>query len=109
MSLFRTLKDQAAAYVARDYINKKIRDYGVLTKLDIDSKLKNIHLAFQLKGETQPILVDAFGYELISQDGKTSLKVSDVKISRDWLNSAFEQFLKGKTLDNLPEVIRVLL
>src|SRR6266542_1701739 len=105
----RTMKEGAIRSVARQYINSKlIADYGVMTKLEIDRTNKTIHAELELKGEAQPISVDVNGYELIAVPGRLLLKLSHVKISREWVNAVFQRFARDKTLE-VPDVVRALL
>ncbi len=108
MSFLRTLKSQAVQAAARHYLNRQLEDYGVMTKLEIDSHNRTIHAELELKGEPQPIIVEVSGYELMESSGKTCLKFSAVKISREWMQVAFQQWAKGREFE-VPAILRVLL
>jgi len=108
MSL-RTMKDAALRSLARQYINSKISDqYGVVTKLEIDRAKKAIHAELDLKGESQPIIVDVTAYELIATPDKTLIRLADVKISRQWVDALFQQFGRDKTFE-VPDIVKALL
>ena len=103
------MKDAALRSVARQYINSKIiAEYGVMTKLEIDRTRKTIHAELELKGEAQPILIDVTGYELITGPEKTFIKLSEAKISREWVNLLFQQFARDKQFE-IPDLIRTIL
>jgi hypothetical protein len=103
------MKDAALRSLARQYINSKISDqYGVVTKLEIDRAKKTIHAELDLKGESQPIIVDVTAYELISAPDKTLIRLADVKISRRWADALYQQFGRDKTFE-VPDVVKALL
>ena len=107
MSL-KSIKDRAVQALALKYINSEYQEFGSMTKLEIDSTKKNIHAELELRGETQMISVDVLGYQVIESGGKTLLQLGEVKISREWINTAFQKFVTQRTFE-IPEWLRAVL
>ena len=78
------------------YINKVIREYGEMTKIEIDKDKKTVEASFDLNGEEKPITIKIKGYTIESDGKDTSIKIGDVSVSRGWLDTIAKKFLKKK-------------
>ena len=102
--MFRGLKDKALAKSVELAINLKIKEYGEMLKLNLDSKNKTIEFEIMLKGEKEPLTVFVNNYEISEENGKYFLYAKDIKTSREWINVVAENYLKGEKIE-LPEKI----
>jgi hypothetical protein len=72
-------------FIAKKYVNSKIKEYGEMINLKIDSKNKNIELEVLLKGEKENIFIKIEKYEIVSMDGSNAIKFKNVTASREWI------------------------
>jgi len=94
MSILTKAKDWMLQEAAKIWINNEYRRFGTMTKLEIDSQKRTIHVELDLKGETAPIKVDVGRYTLVEENGKTYLEMAEVSTSREWINLLLEEFVK---------------
>jgi len=102
--MFKSLKDKALSKAVIAAVNLKIKEYGKMLKLNLDSTNKTIELEIMLKGEKEPLKVFVNSYEISEEDGKYFLYAKDIKTSREWINIIAENYLKGEKIE-LPEKI----
>ena len=62
--MFRGLKDKALSKSLEVAINLKIKEYGEMLKLNLDSQNKTIEFEVMLKGEKEPLKVFVNNYEI---------------------------------------------
>lgn len=101
MGLIRSIKDMALQAGAKHYANERIKKFGLMTNLQIDSANRTIHFEILLKGETTPVTGSA-KYHPKLNDGKQLLEFTDIQTSREWINLLIQDFLKTRTVE-LPE------
>lgn len=102
--MLRGLKDKALSKSLEVAINLKIKEYGKMLKLNLDSQNKTIEFEVMLKGEKEPLKVFVNNYEISEENGKYYLYAKDIKTSREWINIVAENYLKGEKIE-LPEKI----
>ena len=102
--MFRGLKDKALSKSLEVAINFKIKEYGEMLKLNLDSQNKTIEFTIILKGEKEALEVFVNNYEISEEEGKYYLYAKDIKTSREWINIVAENYLKGEKVE-LPEKI----
>ncbi len=102
--MLRKLKDKALAKSLQVAINFKIKEYGEMLKLNLDSQNKKIDFEVMLKGEKEPLKVFVNEYEITEENGKYFLFAKDITTSREWINIVAENYLKGEKIE-LPEKI----
>jgi hypothetical protein len=102
--MFGGLKDKALSKSLETVINLKIKEYGKMLKLNLNSKEKSIDCEIMLKGEKEPLQVYVNNYIISEEDGKFHLYAEDIKISREWINIVVENYLKNQKIE-LPEKI----
>lgn len=81
----RDIKNAGLSKLALVYANKKIKEYGEMVDLRIDSKNKNIELEILLKGEKENIIVRVDKYETIKKDDSIYIKFKNISASREWI------------------------
>lgn len=101
-------RDKAVEATARSFINRKIEQFGNVTRLEIDSRQKTVLLEIVLKGEVSPIGVHITRYELSEKDGETYITILQLDASREWLSAAANQYLIGRPV-KIPEAVKVAL
>jgi hypothetical protein len=101
MSLVRTLKDWALQAGAKHYANDRIKNYGHMTNLQIDSATRTIHFEILLKGETTPVSGSA-KYQPKLDGEKKRIEFTEIQTSREWMNLLIQDFLKTRAIE-LPE------
>ena len=102
--MLKALKDKALSKSLEVAINLKIKEYGEMLKLNLDSHNKTIEFEIMLKGEKEPLKVYVSSYEISEESGKYYLYAKDIKTSREWINIVAENYLKGEKIE-LPEKI----
>jgi len=91
--MIQAMKDKALSTGAKIAINQHIREYGEITKLNLNSKFKSMDIEVKLDGESKSLTVQVEHYQ-ITEDNH--LKVSGIKTSRTWINKLASKYLEGK-------------
>lgn len=103
MGLIRTIKDLALQAGAKHYANERIRNYGHMTNLQIDSATRTIHFEILLKGETSPVTGSA-KYQPKLDGEKKLVEFTEIQTSREWINLLIQDLVKTRVVE-LPEGI----
>ncbi len=85
---FHHAKDRTIAARLQSDFNQRLRPYGSMLKLAIDTQRRTVSFSVDLKGESSPIEVEISEYKLHSENGTTYLEIAGDKVttSREWLN-----------------------
>lgn len=94
--MIRRFKDKTLSQGLALAINTRIKRYGKMLNLKLDSKRKTIELDILLKGEKELIHVTVNQYEVIEEEGRWYLLAREIVTSREWINTVAESFLKGQ-------------
>jgi len=79
-------------------LNNKLKEFGVMTSILIDSKSKSIAIEVELKGEDRPIRIRIDGY-VVEPDGDGSrLKIGNISFSKEWMDVLAKKFLANAKL-----------
>lgn len=65
----------------------------------LDSEKKVIQVEMMLKGEVDSIKFQVGKYEIIEEDGKVFIEVSELVTNREWMNVAIANFLPEKRIE----------
>ncbi len=106
--MFKKMKDAALSKALKAAINHKVKAYGKMLKLNLDSNHKTIELELMLKGEKEPLHVKVNHYTLNEEHGSYNLFAKDIVTSRAWINTAAAQYLSGQKF-KIPEEYAKLL
>ena len=106
--LIHRAKGKAIDAAARLWLQQKLKRFGTMTSLHIDSKQKTIRLELELKGESTPITVEVDGYELVQQNDETFLRLKNVSTSREWMTVLMREFLPGQQF-KVPNALKIAL
>ena len=96
--MWRKLKDQALSWGAERAIRARITAYGDLLSFSIDSQMKRIDFAVQLKGESEPIFGSLLDYELINHGPNLLLGFSRIETTREWITVLLDTILPTRTI-----------
>jgi hypothetical protein len=84
------------AFTARVALNTKLRPFGEMTELYIDTQNKRVRVRLELLGEKEPIDVDIVRYSLKERNETTYITIEEVTSSREWLTVALGEFVIGQ-------------
>ena len=101
-------KDRAVAKALTLIFNQTQKNLGIMTKLEIDSKNRTVHIELDLKGETSPIIVDVGRYTMENGGAQSYITLANVKTSREWITALADSFIKDTKIP-VPSAVRILL
>jgi hypothetical protein len=91
------MRNPVTSHLLKAFLNHKLKQYGKMTTLHIDTDAKHISLTANLLGETEPI--DArMTYLLEENDGRTFFVPLEIDCSRQWLALLAQQMLKDNVI-----------
>ena len=93
--MLKTMKDKALSTGAKVAINQQIRNYGEVTQLQLNSKLKRINMDILLNGESESISVVIEYYEITEEN---NLKIDGITTSREWIDQLIYTYVEGKEI-----------
>ena len=85
VNIFRDVKNSTISALTKKYVNSKLKGYGEMVNLKVDSKNKKIELEVLLKGEKESIFINFEEYEVVRKDDSNYIKFKNVSASREWL------------------------
>ena len=106
--MIRKMKDALLSKSAKIAINRKVRKYGSVLKLHLDSENKTIELELLLDGEKEPLHVSVYHYTLSEENGRHYLIAKDIVTSKAWINTAASQFLHGQKFEIPEEYVKLI-
>lgn len=98
-SSFLPFKDAGLASMVRLALEPKLRPYGTMTQLQLDSATKTIRLTLDLKGEPAPIELILRDYAIQETDGRFYVTVREVVSSREWITALASQFAVDRPIE----------
>ena len=90
------LKERALEAILKGLINRKIKPFGSVTRLQIDSRQKTASAQLALKGEPQPTEIRIGSYALVEEDGVTYISVHNLEASKEWLSVVLNEYVAGR-------------
>jgi hypothetical protein len=109
--MFASLKDKTVSFTLKQAVNFKIKEFGEMLNLKLDSQNKTIELELMLLGEKEPLNVKVGSYEISEEDGKFYLIAKDVKTSREWINIVAKNYLENQKFEipeNIAKTIKII-
>jgi hypothetical protein len=97
--MFSAAKDLMTSKAAKAFVNDRIKNYGKVDELTIDSKRHRIDVVCQLKGEVSAIGVTIEKYKIEQRAGKTFIEVLDSSATRPWMQAAMRDHLHGRKIE----------
>ena len=107
---FKMLPRGAQIEKVRTEINRSLlKEYGKMTRLEIDKEKKIICAELELKGEKEPVRVTLSNYRLIQEAGKNPLfEPGAMEVSREWLDTLLKTLIKRMSFPGQMEVKNLL-
>lgn len=106
--MFRKMKDATLSKGAKIAINQKVKEYGKMIKLNLDSECKTIELELMLDGEKESLHVKVNHYKLSQEHDRHYLMAEDIVTSRAWINTVSSQYLHGQKFEIPQEYAKLL-
>jgi hypothetical protein len=97
--MFNAAKDAITGRAAQTYLNDRIRRYGKIERLKLDSTNHTMEVVCQLDGEPSPITITVGNYVVQSEGGRKFIKVSQCSCSRPWLQSLLTDYATGRRFE----------
>lgn len=89
-SFFKYTKE---ALVSR-WINSKIRDYGSVSSLKIDTNRQMVRINVLLKGEDTDLALTIENYKILNEQDGTYFYIEKIISSREWVNILINNYLE---------------
>jgi hypothetical protein len=102
------LKDTALQKGLIFFLRPKLKRYGELRHISIDTSKKVLTLEIDLLGEAAPLTVSQAHYRLEKEGARMFLIIHDVRISKPWIQHLVEDHFPEARL-KVPESLRGLL
>ena len=96
--LLHNAKDAGSSMLVELALAHRLKPYGRMLNLSIDSKTQRIRLETLLKGETEPIVFNIDEYQLTTAAGADFILIKKASASREWINALLQDFAIGKTI-----------
>lgn len=108
--MIKAAKDAALSKLSKALVNTfGIAKYGTITSLRLDSTSKTIRISLTLKGESNPIDLEAH-YRLETQPESKFLIIETAQCSREWATLVFNDFCPPEARRiRLPRFVDILL
>ena len=93
---FSSAKDRAVEASARAFLERKLKNFGQINYLRMDTRNRTASITLTLKGEVSPITIEIHNYEVTRRDGVSWIRVNNVTASREWMGLALQEYLVGQ-------------
>ena len=81
-------KDWVVEKAAAAMLNQAVmKPYGTLTRLKLDTTARTIEAELELKGETQPVILQVQAFEIIEEGAEAYFLIKGMTTSREWLTA----------------------
>jgi hypothetical protein len=86
-----------------------LKQYGKMTKLEVDNESKTISADLDLKGEKEGVRITFSNYRLIQEDGRNPVfELGVVEVSREWLDTLLKTLVETSVWPRQMEVKNLL-
>ena len=100
--MMREMKDRAIVAALTPVIAEKLKDFGTLQDLALDSAARSITASILLNGEDRAVTLVASSYSLEESDEKMVLKVEKIRVSREWMRVLADRFMPKPFILEIP-------
>ena len=100
--MIRKLKDKTLSRGLALALDNRIRQYGRILDLRLDSLNKRLELEILLKGEAEPLQIRIENYEVREEAGRWYLLAKELKTSREWIETLAREYLSERPIE-IPE------
>jgi hypothetical protein len=101
-------RDRALSAALKKILEPRVRRYGHLTRITLDSSQRSLLAEVLLHGETDPVTLSIGRYDIVSEGGRRFLVMHDIRASREWLERLAQDFLEGRIVRIPTTLERVL-
>ena len=101
--MFGKMKDMGMAKGVQIGLNQMIKEFGKITKLNLDSSKNSINMDILLEGENESINLTINKIEVIQYGNTPNLRISEISVSKSWMNIIVKKYLDGRVLPIPPE------
>ena len=88
-------KDKMIATVAKRLLETKLKRYGEVTSLSVESKNNRMVMEFHPTGESAPIQVTIQEYKIVETDDGVVIRLESLTSDRPWVANILEDFVEG--------------
>ena len=109
--MLKNLKDKAISATVKTAINLKIKEFGEMLNLKLNSQNKTIELKLILLGEKEPLYVRVGNYDISNEGEKYYLMTKDIKTSKEWINIVAKNYLENQKFEipkNIAKTIKII-
>jgi hypothetical protein len=96
LRVLRQAKDATVSWTLGEFLKRQIRRYGEMLNFSLDSTRKTMRLEVLLTGETEPIRIELYDYEIVQRGSEIFFTFGRVDISRPWLQALAEDLLETR-------------
>ena len=100
--MLREIKDKALSRCIAFAFNSRLKKFGKIIHLELESQKRSIEMEILLKGEREPLRAEITRYDILKEEGKYFLTIRKIVTSREWINLLAEEYLEGERIE-LPE------
>ena len=93
---FSSAKDRAVEASARAFLERKVKNFGQIEHLQMDTRNRTASITLTLKGEVSPITIEIRNYDVTQRDGASWIRVNNVTASREWMGLALQEYVVGQ-------------
>ncbi|MBN2413415.1 hypothetical protein JXQ31_17185 [candidate division KSB1 bacterium] len=86
--------DNTVATGLKQIINDKIKSFGLVENLQLNSGQKRLEMTLQLRGETEPLRVMVTNFELVKSGDSTVVLIKELQTSKEWVNTLWSERIK---------------
>ena len=99
INLLHKGKDIALSSAILAILNAKLKKFGKISNLKLNTKNKKIELKIGLKGELEPLIVTVHRYEIKEVDKKHYLITHNIDTSREWINLVAQEYFSNEKFE----------
>ena len=107
INLLNKGKDKALSKAILTILNKKLKKFGIISELKLDTKSKKITFKVGLKGELEPLLVTVHRYEIREIEEKYYLVAHDIETSREWINLLAKEYFDNEKFEIPKKLVKM--
>jgi hypothetical protein len=93
MQVLRQAKDATVSWTLGEFIKRQIRRYGEMLSFNLDSTNKTMRLDVLLTGETEPVSMQLYDYQIVQRGPDIYFTFTRIEVSRPWMQALAEDLL----------------
>jgi hypothetical protein len=91
-------RDRAISAALKKILEPRVKRYGRLARITLDSAQRSILIELLLHGETEPVALSIGRYDIVTEAERRFLVMHDIRASREWIERLAQDFLEGRTM-----------